>query len=148
MLLPKKMNVAAWMLLDAVNLSQRIYGYTRKNVLWHTVPLYDKSYDYTMSNLSEYCACHAKWISWLIRIAYDTSLTMRRATGSTLQPHEILRLLGKMNLMVDPHHIWNVIYNAHSKRHHPPTSRNTAPARQNESHGWSASHMKRHLQCA
>ena len=33
MLLPKKMNVAAWMLLDAVNLSQRIYGYTRKNVL-------------------------------------------------------------------------------------------------------------------
>ena len=29
-----------------------------------------------------------------------------------------------------------------------PTSPNTAPATQNESHDWSASHMKRHLQCA
>ena len=29
-----------------------------------------------------------------------------------------------------------------------PTSLNTAPATQNESHDWSASHMKRHLQCA
>ena len=30
----------------------------------------------------------------------------------------------------------------------PPTSANTAPATQNESHDWSASHMKSHLQCA
>ena len=50
--------------------------------------------------------------------------------------------------MIDPHHIRNVIYNARSKRHHPPTSPNTAPATQNECHDWSASHMKRHLQCA
>ena len=64
------------------------------------------------SNFSKYCACHAKWISWLIRIAYE-----------------------------------NVIYNAQSNRHHPPTSRNFAPATQNESHDWSTSHMKRHLQC-
>ena len=64
------------------------------------------------SNLTKYCACHAK-----------------------------------VNLMIDPHHIWNVIYNARSNRHHPPTSPNTAPATQNECHDWSASHMKRHLQC-
>ena len=100
------------------------------------------------SNFSKYCACHAKWISWLIRIAYETSFTMRRATGITLQLHQILRLPRKMNLMIDPHHIWNVIYNARSNRHHPPTSPNTAPATQNESHDWSTSHMKRHLQCA
>ena len=50
--------------------------------------------------------------------------------------------------MIDPHHIWNVIYNARSNRHQPPTSPNTAPTTQNESHDWSASHMKRHLQCA
>ena len=50
--------------------------------------------------------------------------------------------------MIDPHHIWNVIDNARSNRHHPPTSPNTAPATQNESHDWSASHMKRNLQCA
>ena len=31
---------------------------------------------------------------------------------------------------------------------HPPTWPNTAPATQNESHQWSASHMKRHFQCA
>ena len=65
-----------------------------------------------------------------------------------LQLHQILHLPGKMNLMIDPHHIWNVIYNARSNRSHNPTSPNTAPATQNESHDWSASHMKRHLQCA
>ena len=100
-------------------------------------------------NFTKCCTYHtnAKWISWLIRIAYATSFTMRGATGITLQPHQVLRLPRKMNLMIDPHHIWNVIYNAWSNRHHPPTSPSTAPATQNESHDWSASHMKRHLQC-
>ena len=50
--------------------------------------------------------------------------------------------------MIDPHHIWNVIYNARSNKTQPPTSANSAPATQNESRDWSASHMKRHLQCA
>ena len=102
----------------------------------------------TPSNLTKYCACHAKWISWLIHITYETSFTMRGATGITLQPHQILRLPRKMNLMIDPHHIWNVIYIARSKRHHPPTSPNIAPATQNECHDWATSQMKRHLQCA
>ena len=53
-----------------------------------------------------------------------------------------------MNLMMDPRHIWNVIYNARSNKRHTTSSPNTAPATQNESHDWSASHMKRHLQCA
>ena len=86
--------------------------------------------------------------SWLIRITYETSFTMLGATKGSLQLQQILRLRRKMNLMIDPHHIWNVIYNAQSNRHHPPTSPNTAPATQNESHDWSTSHMKRHLQCA
>ena len=102
----------------------------------------------TPSNLTKYCACHAKWISWLIHITYETSFTMRGATGITLQPHQILRLPGKMSLMIDPYHIWNVIYNARSNSQHPSTSPNTAPATQNESHDWSISHMKRHFQCA
>ena len=100
------------------------------------------------SNFSKYCACHAKWISWLIHITYETSFTIKQATSINLQPHQILRLPRKMNLMIDPHHIWNVIYNARSNRQHPPTSLNTAPATQNGSHDRSASHMKRHLQCA
>ena len=100
------------------------------------------------SSFTKYCACHAKWISWLIRIAYATSFTMRETTGITLQPHQVLRLPRKMNLMIDPHHIWNVIYNAWSNRHHPPTAPNTAPTTQNECHDWSCSPMKRHFHCA
>ena len=100
------------------------------------------------SNFTKYCACHAKWISWLIRITYETSFTMRGATRVILQLHQILRLPRKMNLMIDPHHIWKVIYNARSNKSHPPTSPNTAPATQNESHDWPCSHMEGHLQCA
>ena len=44
----------------------------------------------------------------------ETSFTVRGATGVTLQPHQILRLPRKMTLMIDPSHIWNVIYNARS----------------------------------
>ena len=102
----------------------------------------------TPSNLTKYCACHAKWISWLIHITYETSFTMHGATVNTLQPHQILHLPRKINLMIDPHHIWNVFYNARSNGQHPPASPNTAPATQNESHDWSASHMKGQLQCA
>ena len=44
--------------------------------------------------------------------------------------------------------LWNVIYNARNNKRHHPTSPNTAPATQNESHHCSAWHMKvkRHFQ--
>ena len=58
---------------------------------------------------------------------------------------KILPLPRKMNLMIDPSHIWNVIYNAWCNKCQPPTSPNTAPATQNESHDWSVSHMTFHL---
>ena len=61
------------------------------------------------SNLTKYCACHAKWISWLIRVTYETSFRMRGASKVNLEPHQILRLPRKMHLMIDPRHIWNVI---------------------------------------
>ena len=100
------------------------------------------------SNLTKYCACHAKWISWLIRVTYETSFRMRGASKVNLEPHQILCLPRKMNLMIDPRHIWNVISNTRSNQSQPRTSPNTAPATQNESHDWSAPHMKRHFQCA
>ena len=100
------------------------------------------SYD----KFTKYCACCAKWTSWLIRVTYETSLTMRGATNVTRQVHQILCLPRKMNLMIDPRHIWNVMYNARSNKRHTTSSPNTAPTTQNESHAWSASHMKRHLQ--
>ena len=77
---------------------------------------------------TKYCACHAKCISWLIRVTYETSFRMRGASKVNLEPHQILRLPRKMNLMIDPRHKWNVIYNARSKHSQPPTSPNTAPA--------------------
>ena len=100
------------------------------------------------SNFTNYCACHAKCISWLIRVTYETSFRMRGASKVNLECHQILRLPRKMNLMIDPRHIWNVISNARSNQSQPRTSPNTAPATQNESHDWSAPHMKRHFQCA
>ena len=102
----------------------------------------------SQSNFTKYCTCHAKWISWLIRVSHETSFTMRGGTGITIQLHQILRLPCKMNLMIDPHQIWNVICNARSNQSHPPTAANTAPATQTHSHDSSSSHMKRHLQCA
>ena len=83
----------------------------------------------------------------MIRITYETSFPMRGATRATLQLHQILRLPRKINVINDPHHIWNIISNARSNKSHPPTSPNTAPATQNESHQWSASRMKRPFQC-
>ena len=80
------------------------------------------------SNLTKYCACHAKWISWLIRASYETSFPMRRASKVNLQPQQIVRLPRKMNPMINPRLTWNVIYNARSMHSQPPTSPNTAPA--------------------
>ena len=100
------------------------------------------------SNFTKCCACHAKWIASVIRITYETSFTMRGASKVNLEPHQLLRLPRKMNLMLDPCHIWNVIYNARNNRSLPLPSPNTVPATQNESHQCCKSHMKRHFQCA
>ena len=102
----------------------------------------------TPANLTKYRACHAKWISWLMHITFETSFTMRGATGINFQPHQILRQPRQRSVMIHLHYIWNVIFNARSNRHHPPTSPNTAPATPKECHDSSALHMKRHLQCA
>ena len=48
----------------------------------------------SQSNFTKYCARHAKWISWLIRVSHETSFTMRGGTGITIQLHQILRLPG------------------------------------------------------
>ena len=66
------------------------------------------------SNLTKYCACHAKWMSSMICVTYETSFPMRGASKATLQPHQILRLPRKMNVINDLRHIWNVISNARS----------------------------------
>ena len=102
----------------------------------------------SLSKLTKYCACHEKWISWLILVTHETLFTMRGATSVIVQTHQILRLPRKMTLMINPLHTWNAICNARSNKCHCPNSPNTAPATKNESHDWSLSHMKRYLQCA
>ena len=84
--------------------------------------------------------------AWLY--TYESSFTMRGATGVTIQPHQILRLPRRKTHLLNHHHLSNLIYNAGSNRCHHPTSPNTAPATQNDSHAWSSSHMKPHFQCA
>ena len=84
------------------------------------------------SNLTKYCACHAERLTYLVLIAYETSFTVRGATGVTIQPHQILRLPRKMTRLLYRPQIWNVISNARSNRCHYPTSPNTAPATKND----------------
>ena len=98
-------------------------------------------------NLTKYCACHAKCKSSMICVTYATSFPLRGSSKGTLQPHQILRLPRKMQVINDLRHICNLISNARSKQRHPATSPNTAPATQNASHQWSASHMQPHFQC-
>ena len=100
------------------------------------------------SNFSKYCACQEKWLSWSTLFTHETLFTMRGGTSVIVQTHQILRLPRKMNLMIDPCHTWNAIYNARSNTCHCSNSPNTAPATKNESHDWSLSNMKRYLQCA
>ena len=70
----------------------------------------------------------------LVLITYETSFTVRGATGVTIQPHQILRLSRRKTRILSPHHIWNVIYSARSNGCHDPTSPNTAPVTQKDSH--------------
>ena len=65
------------------------------------------------------------------------------ATGVILQLHQILRLPGKMTLMMEAYLKWNVQYNARSNRSHPPTSPDTAPATKNDVDDGALSRMKR-----
>ena len=86
----------------------------------------------SLSNLTEYCVCHEKWLSWSILSTHETPLTMRGATGVIVQPHQILPLPRKVTLIIDPCQIWNAIYNARSNSCHCPTSPNTVPAKKND----------------
>ena len=82
------------------------------------------------SQFTKYWACHEKWLSWWIFVTKEMSFAMRGATEVTLSIHEILSLPRKITRMIDPPHIWNVIYNVRSNRNHPPKSPNTAPKAQ------------------
>ena len=91
---------------------------------------------------TKYCTCYEKWhLTFTKYIAPATksntwpSPSIAPATKSytcTRDLHQVLRLPRKVRRMLEPRHIWNVIYNARSNKCHPPNSPNTAPATQNE----------------
>ena len=72
-------------------------------------------YSVLQSSIHDWSLTHMNRYTWLMSVAYETSFTMRGVTGVILQLHQILRLPRKMNVMIDPRHIWNVISNARSK---------------------------------
>ena len=57
------------------------------------------------ANLTKYCACHAKTLTYSVLITYETSFTMRGATGVTIQPHQILPLSREKTHILSPHDI-------------------------------------------
>ena len=67
-----------------------------------------------ISNLTKYCTCHEKSLSWLKPLTYEASCTVRGATWLSLQPHQTLHLPRNMTLMIDPAHIKSC---AHKKRY-------------------------------
>ena len=105
----------------------------------------------SLSKLTKYCACHEKWISWLILVTHERLSTMRGATSVIVQTHQILRLPRKMNLMIDPCHTWNAIYNARSNKCHCPNSPNILrlPRKMTLQNfaKISRKQLKRHFQC-
>ena len=85
-------------------------------------------------------------LPWKVTLERHQVLHLPRKV--TLDLHQVLRLSRRKTHILSPHRIWNVIYSARSNTCHHPTSPNTAPATQNDSHAWSSSHMKPHFQCA
>ena len=66
------------------------------------------------------------------KVTHKFHQMLRLPRKVTHEFHQMLHLPRKIKLMIDPHHICNVIYTARSNRHQPPTLPNAAPATQND----------------
>ena len=77
-------------------------------------------------NFTKCCTCHEKWHSNITKCCAYHEKWHSKFTKFI----QILHLPRKMTLMIDPAHIWNIIYKR-SNKSHPPMSPNTAPATQN-----------------
>ena len=58
------------------------------------------------SNFTKYCACQAKWISWVIRATYEPSFPMRGASKVTLQTHQVLCLRRNSEFNISARNPW------------------------------------------
>ena len=89
------------------------------------------------SKFTKHCACHEKWLWWLILVSRETSSTMRVATRATLQLHQILRLpRNNFKFKMSAENPWIVSANIKTIRRQPehdpsrirPWNRHLAPA--------------------
>ena len=104
------------------------------------------------SNLTKYCGCHAERLTYLVLITYETSFTVRGATGVTIQPHQNTAPATKNDsTALSSSHMKTSFSNARSNRCHYPTSPNTAPATKNDTARFQRkspkNRWKRHFQC-
>ena len=126
------------------------------------------------SNITKYCACHAKWFSKIsqtflqnrwnvncnarpIRAGSDHDPSWIRAGNRHPQPASQPRLLFRTTTTFlywkIQHFALRLSFQispnaAPATKSDTSTSPNTAPATQNDSHHWSSWHVTRHLQCA
>ena len=86
------------------------------------------------SNLTKYCVCFEKRLSWLILLTYETSFTMRGATRVAFQLHQILPLPRKIALQNLREICWKrIIYIAGPIRpwsEHDPTMNSSSRTRE------------------
>ena len=68
------------------------------------------------------------------KVTLELHQILRLPRKVTLELHQVLHLPRRKTRILSPHHIWNVIYSAPSNRCHEPTSPNTAPVTQKDSH--------------
>ena len=84
------------------------------------------------SNFTKYCACHAKWISSMICITYETSCPMHRASKVTLETHQVLRLPRNSEVKISTRKPWIPSANRKTIRthsEHNPTIKSSSRAR-------------------
>ena len=77
----------AWSNMSHPPTSQNIAPATQNEASHMKRPVQCVEQHESPSNISKYCPCHKKWLSWLIFVSHETSSTMRRATGPIRQAH-------------------------------------------------------------
>ena len=109
------------------------YSVLQSTTLYYTVLL---QYYSVLHSATPVLLCTTKYYSSTTKYYSSTTLYYKVLLCTT-------KYYSSTSLMIDPHHLWNFIYNARNNRGASTKSPTAAPATENDSHDWSASHMKR-----
>ena len=119
-----------------------ITKYYSSTTLFYKVLL---QYYSVLHNTTPVLLCTTQYYNVLLQyysvLKYYSSTTLYYNATFMINPWHIWSVI----YMIDVRRIWNVIYNVRNNRSHPPTIPNIAPATQNDCNDWSVLHMKRHL---